>query len=109
MARRLGAVSLLIVVALSCAYSADRDVIKWVRKRPLIKSIVVEGNSYFSTGDIQGRLYSHENSFWRRFKGDRRIRIQRENISCFIPLTTMIILSILLTVILNVILRVLRK
>jgi hypothetical protein len=37
------------------------------------------------------------------------IRIQRENVSCFFPLTTMIILSILLTVIINIVLRLLRK
>ena len=37
------------------------------------------------------------------------IRIQRGNVSCFFPLTTMIIVSVLLTVILNVILRLLRK
>lgn len=33
------------------------------------------------------------------------IRIQRGNISCFFPLTTMILLSLLLTVLLNIILR----
>jgi Protein of unknown function (DUF2905) len=37
------------------------------------------------------------------------IRLQRGNVSCFFPLTTMIIVSVLLTVILNVILRLLRK
>ncbi len=77
--RRLVWTFLLFVIALGTTYSADRDVIKWVRKRPLIKSVVVEGNRYFSTGEIKGRLYSRENGFWRRFKGDRRIRIQREN------------------------------
>ncbi len=37
------------------------------------------------------------------------IRLQRGNVSCFFPLTTMIIVSVLLTVILNIILRLLRK
>ena len=37
------------------------------------------------------------------------IRIQGENISCFFPLTTMILVSIVLTVLLNIILRLLRK
>ena len=37
------------------------------------------------------------------------IRIQRENMSCFFPLTTMILVSIVLTVLLNIILRLLRK
>jgi len=79
MARRILLVFVLLILSLDGAYGADRDVIKWVRKRPLINSIVIEGNRFFSTGEIKGRLYSHEDSFWRRFKGDRRIRIQREN------------------------------
>ena len=37
------------------------------------------------------------------------IRLQRGNVSCFFPLTTMIIVSVLLTVILNILLRLLRK
>jgi hypothetical protein len=37
------------------------------------------------------------------------IRFQRGNVSCFFPLTTMILVSVLLTVILNIILRLLRK
>jgi hypothetical protein len=37
------------------------------------------------------------------------IRIQRESVSCFFPLATMILLSVVLTVILNIILRLMRK
>ncbi len=37
------------------------------------------------------------------------IHIQRENMSCFFPLTTMILVSIVLSVLLNIILRSLRK
>jgi hypothetical protein len=37
------------------------------------------------------------------------IRLQRGNVSCFFPLTTMIIVSVLLTVILNILLRLWRK
>jgi len=37
------------------------------------------------------------------------IRIQRDNVSCFFPITTMILVSIVLTVILNLVLRLLRK
>ena len=37
------------------------------------------------------------------------IRIQRENMSCFFPLTTMLLVSIVLTVLVNIILRLLRK
>lgn len=42
-----------------------------------------------------------------RLPGD--IRIQGENISCFFPLATMILLSILITVVLNVIVRLLNR
>ena len=37
------------------------------------------------------------------------IRLQRGNVSCFFPLTTMIIVSVLLTVVLNILLRLWRK
>jgi len=37
------------------------------------------------------------------------IRIQRENVSCFFPLATMILVSIVLTVIVNIVLRLLNK
>ena len=37
------------------------------------------------------------------------IRIQQGSVSCFFPLTTMILLSVLLTVILNIILRLMHK
>jgi len=41
--------------------------------------------------------------FLGRLPGD--IRIQRGNVSCFIPLATSLLLSVLLTILLNVILR----
>ncbi|PWB73522.1 hypothetical protein C3F09_05110 [candidate division GN15 bacterium] len=79
MSRYLWLFLLLIFVVQDNSFGADRTLIRWVRRRPPIKSIVIEGNKYFSAHDIKGRLYSHEDSFWRRFKGDRRIRVQREN------------------------------
>ena len=45
--------------------------------------------------------------FLGRLPGD--IRLQRENLSCFIPLGTSLLLSLLLTVLLNLLLRLLRK
>ena len=51
---------------------------------------------------LAGRL-----PFLGNLPGD--IRIQRENVSCYFPLATMIILSLVLTVILNIVLRLLRK
>ena len=46
-------------------------------------------------------------SWLGRLPGD--IHVQQGNVSCFFPLTTMILLSVLLTVILNIILRLMRK
>ncbi len=43
---------------------------------------------------------------WGRLPGD--IVIQKDNFSCFFPLTSMILISILLTIILNVIIRLIR-
>jgi hypothetical protein len=37
------------------------------------------------------------------------IRIQRENVSCFFPLATMILVSVVLTIVVNIILRLLNK
>jgi hypothetical protein len=42
-----------------------------------------------------------------RLPGD--IRIQGENISCFFPIATMILISIILTVVLNLIARILNR
>jgi len=46
-------------------------------------------------------------SFLGNLPGD--IRIQTENFGCFIPLGTMILLSLILTVVLNIVLRLLNK
>jgi hypothetical protein len=37
------------------------------------------------------------------------IRIQTENMTCFIPLVSMIVISVVLTVILNVVIRLMNK
>jgi hypothetical protein len=37
------------------------------------------------------------------------IRIQRGNVSCFIPIVSMILLSVILTIILNVVIRLLNR
>jgi len=42
-----------------------------------------------------------------RLPGD--IHIEGENVSCFVPLASMILLSILLTVVLNIIIRLLNR
>jgi hypothetical protein len=42
-----------------------------------------------------------------RLPGD--IRIQTENMTCFIPLVSMIVISVVLTIILNVVIRMMNK
>ncbi|HSR29346.1 MAG TPA: DUF2905 domain-containing protein [Anaerolineae bacterium] len=42
-----------------------------------------------------------------RLPGD--IRIEGENLSCYVPIVTMIILSIVLTVVLNIVVRLLNR
>ncbi|MFW5708750.1 MAG: DUF2905 domain-containing protein [Chloroflexota bacterium] len=37
------------------------------------------------------------------------IRVQTENLTCFAPITSMIILSIILTIILNIVIRLLNR
>jgi hypothetical protein len=45
--------------------------------------------------------------FFGNLPGD--IRIQTQNVSCFIPIASMIILSILATIVLNIIIRIVNK
>ena len=45
--------------------------------------------------------------FFGNLPGD--IRIQTQNFSCFVPLASMIILSILATIVLNIIVRIMNK
>jgi Protein of unknown function (DUF2905) len=42
-----------------------------------------------------------------RLPGD--IRIEREGLSCYVPIVTMILLSIVLTIVLNVVVRLLNR
>jgi hypothetical protein len=42
-----------------------------------------------------------------RLPGD--VRIQREGVSCYFPIVTMIVVSILLTIVLNIVVRLLNR
>jgi len=53
---------------------------RWMYKKPLIKSITVKGNKYFSTSKIKRMLFSREDNFLRAIKRDRNRRVQRETI-----------------------------
>jgi len=72
---------LALVLSLSSESSAvDRRKLRWARNSPIIDSIVIEGNHYFSDSDIRKRMYSKKRSFLGWLKGDRRTRVQRESL-----------------------------
>ncbi len=58
--------------------AVDKAHLRWLRDKPVIDSIVIEGNEYFTDSHIKKRMYSRENSIWKVIKGDRRRKIQRE-------------------------------
>ena len=63
------------------AQGNDRAHLRWLRDKPKIDSIAFEGNSYYSAGDIQKRMYSRVYTVWSALKGDRRARVQRETLA----------------------------
>ncbi|MFQ5453410.1 MAG: outer membrane protein assembly factor, partial [Candidatus Zixiibacteriota bacterium] len=70
---------LLIISAISASASTiDKEKLRWMRKKPVIDSIVIEGNSYFSDSDIRHQMYSKIKTLWRTLKRDRRSRLQKE-------------------------------
>ncbi|MEE8577909.1 MAG: BamA/TamA family outer membrane protein [candidate division Zixibacteria bacterium] len=74
-------VLLLLLVWFAVDVTAlDRATLRWIRKRPVINAIIVEGNSHFSQGDITSRMYSQRRTMWRALKGDRRSHLQRETL-----------------------------
>ena len=72
-------ISSILIVVLSVKSSAmDKSYLRWLRSKPAIDSIVIEGNEFLSEGHIKKRMYSRENTLWLTIKGDRRRKIQRE-------------------------------
>ncbi len=53
---------------------------RWIRKKPLIDSIAVDGNSYFTSTKIRSILFSRTQNVLREIKSERRIRVQRETL-----------------------------
>ncbi len=69
------------------------------------KWLIIGGLVMAATGVmiwLLGRL-----PFFGNLPGD--IRIQQGNVSCFVPIVSMIILSVIATIILNIILRIINK
>ncbi len=70
---------LLVLSILSVEVPAiDRATLRWIRSKPPIDSIVIEGNEYFKDSRIKKQLYSRTQNLWRVIRGDRRCRVQRE-------------------------------
>jgi len=72
----------LIVTGTSVAQVDDPMYQRWIRKKPLIDSIIIEvnENSFYSKGKIRASLFSRTSDLWRSIKSDRRIRVQRETL-----------------------------
>jgi outer membrane protein insertion porin family len=77
MKRLVFALLLISLVAIE-ATATDKAIVKWARTGPRIKSILIEGNQYFSDEQIRKHLYSRPRTVWLAIKGDRRSRVQRE-------------------------------
>lgn len=72
---------LILLYSLCNAQYSDEQVLKrWLRKKPVIDSIVVTGNSHFSETKIKSSLFSRKTSVLRAIKSDRRRRVQRETV-----------------------------
>ena len=74
---------LVVTIALlsgADAMAADHALLRWMRSKPIIDSIVIEGNEHFGTGQIRKRMYSRKRNVWGWLKGDRRTRLQRETL-----------------------------
>ncbi len=73
------AVAVLVTAAQPIsAQTNDRHMLRWIRNKPVIDSIVIEGNQHFSEGTVREHMYSRTRNFWRALRGDRRSRLQRE-------------------------------
>ncbi|MBU8934214.1 MAG: BamA/TamA family outer membrane protein [candidate division Zixibacteria bacterium] len=72
-------VSILVLAATLQAVAMDRATLRWIRNKPAIKSIGIDGNDSFSDKEIRKRMYSRVRTFWGSLKGDRRTRVQRES------------------------------
>ena len=78
-AARCLAYSVLLWIALFSRGSAqEREYLRWVRSKPPIVKISIEGNERFSDGEIKKQMYSRTFGFWSALRRERRIYVQRE-------------------------------
>ncbi|UCD16209.1 MAG: BamA/TamA family outer membrane protein [Candidatus Zixiibacteriota bacterium] len=72
---------LLFAAQVAVGQSVDDPLYKrWLRKKPQIDSIAIEGNIHFSGSKVRSCLFSRTSDIFRGVKSDRRIRVQRETI-----------------------------
>jgi hypothetical protein len=71
----------------------------------LYKLLIVAGGALLLTGVVLWLL--SKTGYTGSLPGD--IRIQGANFSCFIPIASMIVLSVVVTIVLNIILRIINK
>ncbi|MEW6413489.1 MAG: BamA/TamA family outer membrane protein [Candidatus Zixiibacteriota bacterium] len=80
---RLTVLLLLVFITLPglcAAKPLDKVTLRWARNKPIIDSIVIEGNSYLSDSRIRNRMYSKVRTLFDVLTGERRSRIQRETL-----------------------------
>ncbi len=68
------------LISLQSALAVDKAKLRWLRDKPIIDSIAINGNKAFSVSEIRGRMYSRTQSLWRKIKKDRRMKVQRETL-----------------------------
>lgn len=79
-AARCGLFIFFILILASSTSALDREHLRWVRSKPPIKKIEIEGNSVYSFSDLRKRMYSKTHGFWSALRKDRRIFVQRETL-----------------------------
>ncbi len=66
------------ILSVAWGQTVDRATLRWMRDRPIIDSIVIEGNQAFSDSRVRSRMYSKVRTFFDMLRGERRSRLQRE-------------------------------
>jgi outer membrane protein insertion porin family len=71
---------LLLSAAASAQFTDDAALNRWLKKKPVISNIEVEGNAFFPDSKIKSVMFSRKGNILRTIKSDRRRRVQRETI-----------------------------
>jgi len=69
----------LVLSAVALGQISDETfLLRWLRKKPVIKSIAIEGNKFYSDSRIKRVMFSREDNIIRTIKADRNRRVQKE-------------------------------